>query len=65
MFSKFFSNRDLHHELNPYDNPYEAFMNYMNVLSDFTLRLNKSVKKKGYPPVMMRSKRRGATVADR
>lgn len=58
MYSKFFSNRDFHHDLNPYDNPYEAFMNYMNVLSDFTLRLNKLVRKKGYPPVMMRSKKK-------
>ena len=24
----------------PYDNPYEAFNNYMNVLSDFILRVN-------------------------
>lgn len=25
----------------PYDSPYEAFMNYMNVLNDFTIRLNR------------------------
>nr|MCU0366409.1 alpha-amylase [Bacteroidales bacterium] len=25
---------------NPYENPYQAFMNYMNVLSDFEIRLN-------------------------
>jgi len=24
----------------PYDNPYEAFNNYMNVISDFILRVN-------------------------
>ena len=24
----------------PYDNPYDAFNNYMNVLSDFILRVN-------------------------
>jgi alpha-amylase len=28
---------------NPYDNFYEAFMNYMNILSDFTLRASRSV----------------------
>ncbi len=28
---------------NPYDNFYEAFMNYMNVLNDFTLRANRSL----------------------
>ena len=25
---------------NPYNSPYEAFINYMNVLSDFRIRLN-------------------------
>ena len=28
---------------NPFDSPYEAFINYMNVLSDFRLRLDKIV----------------------
>ena len=28
---------------NPFDSPYEAFINYMNVLSDFKLRLNAEV----------------------
>lgn len=29
---------------NPYDSPYEAFINYMNVLSDFSLRLDEEQK---------------------
>jgi hypothetical protein len=28
---------------NPYDNFYDSFMNYMNVISDFTLRASRSV----------------------
>ena len=28
---------------NPYDNFYEAFMNYMNILNDFILRVNRSI----------------------
>jgi alpha-amylase len=56
MSSRFFSQSDVHHNLNPYDNPYEAFMNYMNVLSDFTIRLNNSpVSKNTYNPVFMKS----------
>ena len=27
---------------NPYDSPYEAFINYMNVLSDFTVRIDEA-----------------------
>jgi len=30
----------VHKYFNPYESPYEAFINYMNVLSDFKLRLN-------------------------
>lgn len=45
MSTKYFSDGDVHAYFNPYDSPYEAFMNYMNVLNDFTLRLNRIVKK--------------------
>ncbi|MFA7459220.1 MAG: glycoside hydrolase family 57 protein, partial [Bacteroidales bacterium] len=38
MCTKFFSDGDVHKYFNPYDTPYEAFINYMNVLSDITLR---------------------------
>ncbi len=39
MCTKWFSDGDVHKYFNPYDTPYEAFINYMNVLSDFTIRL--------------------------
>ncbi len=39
MSSIFFTDGHSDHHHNPYDNPYEAFINYMNVLSDFTRRL--------------------------
>jgi len=41
MATKFFSDGAVHAYFNPYDTPYDAFMNYMNVLSDFEIRLNK------------------------
>ncbi len=40
MSTKFFSNSTGHHYFNPFDSPYEAFINYMNILSDFKIRLN-------------------------
>jgi alpha-amylase len=45
MCTKFFSDGDVHAYFNPYETPYEAFINYMNVLSDFTIRLNAAVPK--------------------
>ena len=40
MSTKFFSSGEAHIYINPFDSPYEAFINYMNVLSDFKMRLN-------------------------
>jgi len=45
MCTKFFSDGEVHKYYNPYTSPYEAFINYMNVLSDFTIRLNNEVPK--------------------
>jgi alpha-amylase len=41
MATKFFSDGAVHAYFNPYETPYDAFMNYMNVLSDFEIRVNK------------------------
>jgi alpha-amylase len=41
MATKFFSDGEVHAYFNPYETPYDAFMNYMNVLSDFEIRLKK------------------------
>ncbi|WP_423129073.1 glycoside hydrolase family 57 protein [Gaoshiqia sp. Z1-71] len=43
MCTKFFSDGEVHKHFNPFESPYEAFINYMNVLSDFELRLNSFV----------------------
>ena len=40
MCTKFFSDGEIHKRFSPYPTPYEAFINYMNVLSDFIIRLN-------------------------
>jgi alpha-amylase len=40
MCTKFFSDGEIHKRFSPYATPYEAFINYMNVLSDFIIRLN-------------------------
>jgi len=40
MSTKFFSDGEVHNYFNPYESPYEAFINYMNVLSDFRMRLD-------------------------
>jgi alpha-amylase len=44
MCTKFFSDGEVHSYFNPYGTPYEAFINYMNVLSDFEIRLNAALK---------------------
>lgn len=40
MCTKYFADGAVHSHYSPYDTPYEAFTNYMNVLSDFIVRVN-------------------------
>jgi len=40
MCTKWFSDGDVHQYFNPYSSPYEAFLNYMNILADFLIRVN-------------------------
>jgi flagellar motor switch protein FliG len=39
MCTKWFSDGAVHEYFNPYGTPYDAFINYMNVLSDFIIRV--------------------------
>jgi alpha-amylase len=41
MCTKWFSDGDVHKYFNPYESPYDAYINYMNVISDLRLRLEK------------------------
>ena len=43
MATKWLSDGDVHSYFNPYDSAYDAFINYMNVLSDFIIELDKAV----------------------
>jgi alpha-amylase len=43
MSTKYFADGDPHKSYSHFDSPYEAFINYMNVLSDFKIRLNAHV----------------------
>jgi alpha-amylase len=45
MCTKLFSDGAVHKRFTPYNTPYEAFINYMNVVSDFIIRVEKLVEK--------------------
>ena len=47
MCTKFWSDGDVHKYFSHYDSPYAAFINYMNVLTDFEERVKKAA---GYTP---------------
>jgi alpha-amylase len=40
MCNKFFSDGEVHSYFNPFESPYDAYINYMNVLSDFNYRID-------------------------
>jgi alpha-amylase len=46
MATKWLSDGDVHTYFNPYGSPYEAFINYMNVLSDFSIELDRQLAAK-------------------
>ncbi|MCB8964372.1 MAG: polysaccharide deacetylase family protein [Bacteroidales bacterium] len=48
MCTKWFSDGDVHKYFNPYDTPYDAFINFMNVLSDFSIRLKAKLMEQSY-----------------
>ncbi len=52
MCTKWFADGDVHKYFNPYDSPYEGFINYFNVMNDLHLRLKeKTVEQRQYSNV--------------
>ncbi len=45
MSTKFWSDGDVHKYFSPFDNPYDAAIFYMNVLSDFKITVQQALKK--------------------
>lgn len=43
MSTKKYADGDVHNYFSPYSSPFDAFINYMNVLSDFSLRIDKKL----------------------
>ena len=50
MATKWLSDGDVHSYFNPYGSSYEAFINYMNVLSDFQIEVEKALAAKKKKP---------------
>ncbi len=46
MCTKWFSDGEVHKYFNPYESPYDAYINFMNVLNDFIIRIEKDEKTK-------------------
>lgn len=46
MNTKWLSNSALHRNVNQYPSPYDAYVNYMNIVTDFGERVNNSLKEK-------------------
>lgn len=49
MCTKWFADGDVHSYFNPYGTPYDAYINYMNVLADFSLTLDAPLPAAGTP----------------
>jgi alpha-amylase len=47
MCTKSLSDQDVHNYFSPYDSPFEAYINYMNILQDFKELIEKYEENKG------------------
>jgi alpha-amylase len=45
MCTKYFSDGDVHKYFNPYDSPYDAYINFMNALDDLSSRCRRAIKR--------------------
>ncbi|MFI3259320.1 MAG: glycoside hydrolase family 57 protein [Rikenellaceae bacterium] len=64
MATKWLSDGDVHSYFNPYDSAYEAFINYMNILSDFEIEVDKALANKpAEKPKAKRAPRKKAVAA--
>ena len=46
MCTKYFNDGDVHKYFNPYDTPYESYINFMNILNDIILRMKRLIQEK-------------------
>jgi len=65
MCTKWFSDGDVHRYFNPYPSPYEAFINYMNVLSDFMIQVEDKCKLIDFDSMKDKAKDFAETASDK
>jgi alpha-amylase len=46
MCTKWFNDGDVHKYFNPYDSPYDSFINFMNIMNDMMVRIKSEEKEK-------------------
>lgn len=53
MCTKYFADGDVHKYFNPYDSPYDSYINFMNVLNNLMSRCSESIKTKNEREVLL------------
>ena len=56
MCTKWFSDGDVHKYFNPYNSPYDAYINFMNVLDNLDYRCREAIVKKQQRECITRSR---------
>jgi len=46
MCTKYFNDGDVHKYFNPYDSPYESYINFMNIMNDIILRMKRLIQER-------------------
>lgn len=62
MCTKWFSDGDVHKYFNPYGSPYDAYINYMNILSDFITRIDNILSQQADAEQNINKKQKDVTI---
>jgi len=62
MCTKWFSDGDVHKYFNPYGSPYDAYINYMNILSDFITRIDNILSQQADAEQNVNKKQKDVTI---
>lgn len=57
MCTKHFNDGDVHKYFNPYDTPYESYINFMNILNDIIIRIKKKIQENNLSLDILRNTR--------
>jgi alpha-amylase len=65
MCTKYFNDGDVHKYFNPYDTPYESYINFMNIMNDMILRMKTIIQERNISPEQWSGSKSARRITDK